>query len=86
MATAKKVATKAVAKKVATKKAPTAKKVEIIPERQYGMPVEVKDWIEQASSRMRHMQGEIDRLKEENKALKSYRKFAEHRILRSEAE
>ena len=86
MATAKKVATKAVAKKVAPKKAPTAKKEELIPERQYGMPVEVKDWIEQASSRMRHMQGEIDRLKEENKALKSYRKFAEHRILRSEAE
>jgi len=32
------------------------------------------------------MQGEISRLKEENAQLKAYRKFAEHRILRSEAE
>jgi hypothetical protein len=57
-----------------------------LPEKQYGMPVEVKDWIEQATSRMKHMQGEITRLKEENAQLKAYRKFAEHRILRSEAE
>jgi hypothetical protein len=86
MATAKKVAAKAVAKKKVPKKAPTALKVVTLPEKQYGMPVEVKDWIEQASSRMKHMQGEIDRLKEENAQLKAYRKFAEHRILRSEAE
>jgi len=74
----------ATAKKVATKK--TAPKVVTLPEKQYGMPVEVKDWIEQATSRMKHMQGEIARLKEENAQLKAYRKFAEHRILRSEAE
>jgi hypothetical protein len=50
------------------------------------MPQEVKDWIERAQSIMNHQRGEIERLKEENKALKAYRKFAEHRILRSEAE
>ena len=82
MVTAKKVATK----KVAIKKSPPKAKVVELPEVQYSMPREVKEWIDQATSRMRHMQGEIERLKEENKALKSYRKFAEHRILRSEAE
>jgi len=35
---------------------------------------------------MSHMQSEIERLKRENAELKVYRKFAEHRILRSEAE
>ena len=68
------------------KKVATTPKVEKVSREQFSMPVEVKEWIEQATSRMRHMQGEIERLKEENKALKSYRKFAEHRILRSEAE
>lgn len=82
MVTTKKVATK----KVATKKSPPKAKVVALPEVQYSMPREVKEWIDQATSRMRHMQGEIERLKEENKALKSYRKFAEHRILRSEGE
>jgi hypothetical protein len=80
MATEKKVATK-----VATKKPVEKKKVEIIPQ-QFSMPQEVKDWIDRASSIMNHQRGEIERLKEENKALKAYRKFAEHRILRSEAE
>ena len=90
MAIAKKVAKKVEALPV--KKA--VKKVEAIPpkkvapkdERQFSMPQEVKDWIERAQSIMNHQRGEIERLKEENKALKTYRKFAEHRILRSEAE
>ena len=83
MATAKKTT-----KKVETlpqKKAPTPK-VETLPQEQFSMPMEVKEWIDQATSRMRHMQGEIERLKDENAKLKAYRKFAEHRILRSEAE
>lgn len=83
MATAKKIVKK-VATKVVAKKAPP--KVEITPPVQYSMPMEVKEWIDQASSRMRHMKSEIDRLKDENSKLKSYRKFAEHRILRSEEE
>jgi hypothetical protein len=88
MATAKKVATtppKKTVKKVATTP-PKQETVRIVPEPVYGMPREVKEWIEQATSRMKHMGGEIERLKEENKALKAYRKFAEQRILRSEAE
>ena len=52
----------------------------------YTMPQEVKDWIERAQSIMNHQKGEIERLKEENEKLKAYRKFAEHRILRSDHE
>jgi hypothetical protein len=80
MATAKKVAT-------LTQKKPVKKVATVTePERQFAMPQEVKDWIERAQSIMNHQRGEIERLKEENKGLKAYRKFAEHRILRSEAE
>ena len=85
MVTAKKT-TKKVETLPPKKKVASIPKVATLPEVQYAMSREVKEWIEQATSRMRHMQGEIERLKEENKALKSYRKFAEHRILRSEAE
>jgi hypothetical protein len=81
MATAKKI----VAKKVAPKKVAKAKKVEALPQ-QFSMPKEVKDWIERASSIINHQKGEIARLKEDNAQLKAYRKFAEHRILRSEGE
>lgn len=55
-------------------------------EQKFSMPVEVSNWIDQAVSRMAHMQSQIDRLKKENTELKAYRKFAEHRILRSEHE
>lgn len=82
--TAAKKTSKVPAKKVPVKKAP-AKKAPV-QEPMYMMPQEVKDWIEQASSRLRHLTGEVERLKEENKNLKAYRKFAEHRILRSEHE
>jgi polyhydroxyalkanoate synthesis regulator phasin len=52
----------------------------------YSMPQKVSDWIERAESRMHRLQGEVDRLKQENSDLKSYKKWAEHRILRSELE
>ena len=58
----------------------------LAPEKTYAMPQEVKDWIEQATSRIKHLQGTIDRLKKENEELKSYRKWAEHKILRSDQE
>jgi hypothetical protein len=80
------VTAKKTVKKVVAKKAPPKAKVVTLPEVQYSMPMEVKEWIDQASSRMRHMKSEIDRLKDENMKLKSYRKFAEHRLLRSEEE
>ena len=87
MATAKKVAAKAV-----PKKRPPAKKLvmEYIPpkkvvkrEQTFEMPMEVKDWIDQAMSRMKSMQSKIDALTTENKELKSYKRWAEHRILGS---
>ena len=56
------------------------------PERMYDMTREVKDWIERAQSIMNHQKGEIDRLKAENKELKAYKTWAEHRILRSDYE
>ena len=52
----------------------------------YSMPQEVSDWVERAQSIMQRLQGEVDRLKQENTELKSYKKWAEHRILRSELE
>ena len=86
MATAKKVAAKSAPKK-------TVKQVELTPpkkpvkrEQTFDMPMEVKDWIDQAMSRMKSMQGKIDRLETEIKELKSYKKWAEHRILGSSPE
>lgn len=95
MATAKKPATKkAPAKKVPAKKAPAKKvapkkKVESsTPSSQqtYAMTREVKEWIERANSTIQHLRGKVERLERENKELKAYQKFAEHRILRSEHE
>ena len=55
-------------------------------EQTFDMPMEVKDWIDQAMSRMKSMQAKIDRLETENKELRSWRKWAEHRILGSSPE
>jgi hypothetical protein len=55
-------------------------------EETYAMPLSVKDWIERANSTIQHLRGEIERLKTENMELKSYKTWAEHRILRSEHE
>ena len=52
----------------------------------FAMPMEVKNWIDQAHSTIQHLKGEVDRLKVENKELKAYKKWAEHRILRSDYE
>ena len=98
MATAKKVAAKAAPKKkvefTPVKKAPAKKLVmEYIPpkkvvkrEQEFSMPMEVKDWIDQAMSRLKNMQSKIERLEAENKELKSYKRWAEHRILNSSPE
>jgi len=48
------------------------------------MPVEVKEWIDQASSRLQRLASEVARLKEENHTLKVGLKFAEKRILQQE--
>lgn len=51
------------------------------PETLYTMPQEVSDWIERAQSIMTHQKGQIERLKAENADLKSYKRWAEQRIL-----
>jgi hypothetical protein len=90
MATAKKVAAKAAPKKRAPAKklvmeyTPPSKPVKR--EQEFSMPMEVKDWIDQAMSRLKSMQSKIDRLEAENKELKSYKRWAEHRILNSSPE
>jgi len=63
-----------------TAKKPAAKKTAKT-EPQFAMPMEVKNWIDQASSRMAHMTSEISRLKEENKQLKRTHKLMEQRVM-----
>ena len=77
------MAVKKAVKKVASK----LKKAPAKPaEKTYAMPMEVKDWIERANSTINHLKGEVERLKEENKNLKAYKKFAENRILKVDFE
>ena len=83
MATAKKVAAKAAPKK--TVQLTTPKKV-VKQEQEFSMPMEVKDWIDQAMSRLKNLQSKVERLEAENKELKSYKRWAEHRILNSSQE
>jgi hypothetical protein len=80
MATAKKTPAKKIVAK-APAKAPV--KAKPAPAEEFRMPTEVKEWIDQAASRMKSMQGKIDRLETEIVELKSYKKWAEHRILGS---
>jgi len=63
-----------------TAKKPASKKTTKT-EPQFAMPMEVKEWIDQASSRMAHMTSEIARLKEENKQLKRTHKLMEQRVM-----
>ena len=86
MATAKKVAAKAAPKKTVAKAPPKPVKAPARREQEFSMPMEVKDWIDQAMSRIKSMQSKIDRLETENKELKSYKRWAEHRILNSSPE
>ena len=86
MATAKKAVAKAtLKKKVATTPVATTPRKKVV-EQEFSMPMEVKDWIDQAMSRIKSMQSKIDRLEVENKELKSYKRWAEHRILNSSPE
>lgn len=92
MVTAKKAPAKAKSRPVAAKKAPAKAKVAPAPkkapeaEKTYTMPQDVKDWIDRANSIMNHQRGEIDRLKQENKELKNWRRWAEDRILKADYE
>jgi hypothetical protein len=96
-----KAKTKPVAAKIAPVKAKAPAKTKKAPERilvaertiakvkadeKFVMPMEVKNWIERANSIMNHQKGEIERLKQENKELRTWRRWAEDRILRSDHE
>ena len=76
-----------IAKKVVAKKAPAKKaakaapSIKSRPEPMFSMPQEVKNWIDQASSRLAHLQSEVDRLKEDNRRLKLTVRSQEHRIM-----
>lgn len=48
---------------------------------EFRMPMEVKEWIDQASSRLMSMRTEIDRLKEENQKLRRANKIMEQRVM-----
>ena len=85
MATAKKTI-KAPAKKAPAKAVKRPVEPSKREERTFAMPQEVKEWIERANSTIQHLRGKVARLETENKELKAYQKFAEHRILRSEHE
>jgi len=85
MATAKKTPAKKVAAKAPAKKAPVkAVKRPVEPskreERTFAMPQEVKEWIERASSTMKHQATQIADLKAEVAQLKAYKKFAANKI------
>jgi peptidoglycan hydrolase CwlO-like protein len=72
---------------MATAKKPTTKSpAKSAPAEEYRMPMEVKEWIDQAASRLKSLQGKIDRLEAEIVELKSYKRWAEHRILGSSHE
>ena len=85
MAIAKKTPAKKVAAKAPAKKAPvkaTRRPVEPSKreERTFAMPQEVKEWIERASSTMKHQANQIASMKEEIAQLKAYKKFAAQKI------
>ncbi len=88
MATAKKTPAKKIVAKTPAKKVLVQSKVvaKAKVQEEFRMPMEVKEWIDQAASRMKSMQGKIDRLETEISELKSYKRWAEQRILGSSYE
>jgi hypothetical protein len=82
MAIAKKVpAKKTPAKKTVAKKAAPKRVLVTGHEQTFNMPQEVKDWIDRASSTMKHQANTIAELKTEVAQLKAYKKFAANKIL-----
>ena len=53
-------------------------------EKQYRMPTEVHEWIEQANSLIKYQKSEIADLKVEVKELKAYKAWASKRLTQSE--
>ena len=55
-----------------------------VEEKQYRMPAEVHDWIEQANSLIKYQKTEIADLKAEIKELKTYKTWASKRLTESD--
>jgi cell shape-determining protein MreC len=55
-------------------------------EEEFRMPTEVKDWIDQAMSRIRHLTHENERLKEDNLKLRRANKVMEQRVMNMSVE
>lgn len=81
MVTAKKTPAKKASVKPQTKRAAVKPQAE-----EFRMPMEVKDWIDQASSRMMSMRTEIERLKEDNLKLRRANKVMEQRVMNMSVE
>jgi hypothetical protein len=76
MVTAKKAAVKPQPKRTAVK--PQAE--------EFRMPMEVKEWIDQADSRIRHLTTKLARLEEENVKLRRANKLMEARVMNTSFE
>lgn len=79
-APAKKVAVKPQSKKISVQPTPKKTLVQSSAE-EFRMPQEVKDWIDQAHSRVNHLTSEVARLKEENLKLRRANKLMEQRVM-----
>ena len=79
MATAKTPAKKTAAKKVVAPVKQVVRKP-VQQEQMHSMPQEVKDWIDRASSTMKHQANQIASMKIEIAELKVYKKFAANKI------
>ena len=77
---AKKLATKAPAKKAPAKAIKPPVKSPKADNRMFAMSVEVKEWIDRASSTMKHQASQIETMKHEIEQLKAYKKFAVNKI------
>ena len=78
-----KVAAKKVVKPAVKKAAPAKQEVKKAGDQTYMMPVEVKEWIDQATSRIRHLTNENQRLKEELAGLRRANRNMEARVMGS---
>jgi phosphomevalonate kinase len=83
MATAKKVAAKAAPKRAPAKKVLVMTKTvaKVNKQQEFSMPMEVKEWIDHAASRIKSLQGKVERLETEIEELKNYKRWATNKIM-----
>lgn len=80
MVTAKKTPAKKASVKLTEAKKPSVKLDEPKPQ-EHRMPQEVKDWIDDAMSRIRHLTNKVARLEEDNLKLRRANKVMEQRVM-----